>query len=315
MSLNFPICTQPIDHQLRDHLIEQRKKQWSPEKFDYASIAKLIQDYPEGLRILRDIMLFFTKADGLVASNATKSFAEETGLYWAKVNLYFQGYMECVHEQTYGNIALALFGSLKELEDHFEKSKERPAFAAKIQWLEKYMDPTIPFQIRLLAFMCAEKIGFASGFYSVFAFTFIPAIFVSNQEIMADEHMHAETAAILIRHLKGEGIWVLSTEEEEDIIKAAVKVEEEYIKDILGSTPTIIKGNAIRPKEALAYVHHMANEVYKGVGHSEYLYTNTKIPTCMTVAGAPVDTAMFERLPAEYNNAPDENSDSSEDSF
>lgn len=109
-----------------------------------------------------------------------------------------------------------------------------PHIAKKRVWMKRYTNRWIPLQERLVAFACAEGIGFSSAFAGMFWIRHqypgqFNALTTFNSYIMKDENMHTRAGCLYHNSLQNR----CSREVIHEIIAEAVEIEREFMHAII----------------------------------------------------------------------------------
>lgn len=162
------------------------------------------------------------------------------------------------------------------------------------------MDPAVPFFKRLVAFAAVEGIFFSSSFCAIFWLkkrNLLPGLCFSNELISRDEGLHRDFACLLFRQLEGS---VPKEDQKEDIIniiRDAVKVEQEFVNDSL--SVGLIGMNALL---ICQYVESVADHLLAELGYPKIYFTQNPF-SWMELISLQGKTNFFERRVGEYSRA------------
>jgi ribonucleoside-diphosphate reductase subunit M2 len=182
----------------------QVSKVWTPEEIDFRSDLRdwntLEADERE---FLLHVLAFFAISDSLVLENLVTNFCNELANIEVRAFYTFQAAMEMVHAETY-SILLDLFCIEKEEKTRlFQAVETLPSVAAKAAYAQQWMNPSIPYEQRLVAFACVEGILFSGSFCAIYWLKHFkqkcPGLTLSNEFIARDEAQHLWFACFLFK--------------------------------------------------------------------------------------------------------------------
>jgi ribonucleoside-diphosphate reductase subunit M2 len=172
---------------------------YSHERESWAALDEAAKTFLIGL------LSFFVVSDGVIADNITDNFTREFTNRSILFFFAFQASMENTHSWTYSlMIDKAVPDTMREKQSMYTAStnwEKFPHIAQKRAWMKRYTSRWIPLQERLVAFACAEGIGFSSAFAGMFWIREqYPGIFNAlttfNTYIMKDENMHTRAGCL-----------------------------------------------------------------------------------------------------------------------
>ena len=197
---------------------------------DLASWATLNSDEQYFIKM---ILAFFAASDGIVMENICMRFMSEVQLSEARAFYGFQIAMENIHSEMYSLLIDTYIRDDEEKMRLFSAIQHYPCVKKKANWAIKWIQDTeTSYAVRLVAFACVEGISFSGPFCSIYWLKKrgkMPGLTFSNELIARDEALHTEFAILLYRQL----INPLKEKVVHDIIKEAVKIEQEFICEAL----------------------------------------------------------------------------------
>ncbi len=270
---------------------------WTAEEID------LSQDAADWARLnsnekhfISHVLAFFAASDGIVNENLAMNFFNEVQYPEAKCFYGFQIMMENIHSETYSLLIDNYIKDPKEKDKLFNALQTMPCVSKKGEWAMKWISSE-NFVERLVAFCAVEGIFFSGSFCSIFWLKkrgLMPGLSFSNELISRDEGMHCEFACLLYRnHIKNK----LSQERVYEIIKDAVRIEQEFVTD---SLPVDLIG--MNAKLMSEYIEYVADRWLQELGYLKYY--NSKNPfDFMELISLQNKTNFFEKRVAEYQKA------------
>lgn len=255
---------------------------------------------------LLQVLGFFAASDGIVIENIMLNFQTECKASECRAFYSIQNCIENIHSEQY-SLLIEKFAPDDATKDKlFRAVDTHKTTKAKAEWALRYMkrniddDHTTDFSKRLIAFACIEGIMFSSSFACIFFFKNrgdcqMPGLFLSNELISRDEALHRDFAVDLYKHFPR-----LPQEEVHNIIKSAVRVEQDFVSEILPEKK--IRGmNKFLMSD---YVEYVADHLARSLKY-EKIY-NTPLPPLfnfMQMISMEGKTNFFERRVSEYSIA------------
>lgn len=225
---------------------------WFPEHVmekieeDKRSFANMDEDER---RLLEYVLTFFAVSDGVVNENIQISFVDSIKPIEFKFWYGEQMAMENIHNETYCNLLIALFGQqraeeiISGVDDVMAKY---PTISSKISFIRKYVQQHSSLARRLFINAIMEGLFFSSSFAVIFWINSgnmrMPALAKANEYISRDEGSHAEFAiSVYNTYIVNK----LSIVEAHEIIRQAVNVEADFInaampKNLIGMNATLM---------------------------------------------------------------------------
>lgn len=257
-------------------------------------------------KFLLQILGFFAASDGLVVENIMLNFQAEVMVSEARAFYSIQNAIETIHSQQYALLIEKFAPDEIQRNKLFTAIENHSTTKAKAEWALKRMkrneeeDRLTDFSKRLISFACVEGIMFSSSFCAIFFFknrgdAQMPGLFLSNEFISRDEGLHRDFAVDLYKHFPK-----LPVEDVEAIVRSAVTVEQDFVKEILPDK----KIRGMNSKLMCQYTEYVADNLMRALGYSN-IY-NTKLPTLfnfMQMISLEGKTNFFERRVSEYSLA------------
>ena len=182
---------------------------------------------------IKNILAFFSSADGIVNENLVGRFSEEVQIPEARSFYAFQIAIESIHGETYSLMIDTFVKDPQEKNRLFNAMDTIPCIKKKTDWAQKWIsDETTDFATRLIAFAIIEGIFFSGAFCSIYWLKergVMPGLTFSNELISRDESLHTEFAVLLYSHLERR----IPQEKIHEIMKEAVDIETTFITESL----------------------------------------------------------------------------------
>ena len=177
-----------------------------------------------------------------------------------------------------------------------EAMEHVPCIRNKGEWALRWMDSSLPFQQRLVAFACVEGIFFSGAFCAIFWLKkrgIMPGLTFSNELISRDEAMHTQFAALLYKKLGTP----LDAELVNKIVLEAVEIEKEFI---CSSLPCSLIGmNADLMSQ---YIEYVADYLLVMLGHTK-IYNSKNPFSFMELISLEGKANFFESRVSQYQKA------------
>jgi len=233
---------------------------WSVEE------VSLLQDVNDWKKLDDDekhfimmVLGFFANSDFIVNENLDENFVERIKVPEIKACYHYQTAIEDIHSEMYQVLINTLVHDETVKDKLFNSVKNINCIKSKAEWARRWIKEG-SFVQRLLAFSIVEGIFFSASFCSIFWLKkrgLMPGLCQSNELISRDEGMHRDTAVMIYRN------YIVNKLDESvvvDMIKEAVEVEKEFVRD---SLPYNLKGmNKKLMCEYVEYVaDHLSNEL------------------------------------------------------
>ncbi|XP_013788655.1 ribonucleoside-diphosphate reductase subunit M2 B-like [Limulus polyphemus] len=207
---------------------------WTAEEVD---LSKDVYDWEqlkdEERHFISHVLAFFAASDGIVNENLVERFSQEVQVTEARCFYGFQIAIENVHSEMYSLLIDTYIKDPNERMRLFNAIETLPCVKKKADWALTWIShPTATFGERVVAFAAVEGIFFSGSFASIFWLKkrgLMPGLTFSNELISRDEGLHCDFACLLFSHLVNKP----SKERVVEIIKEAVKIEQEFLTDAL----------------------------------------------------------------------------------
>jgi len=207
---------------------------WTTEEVDLSKDLKdWVQLKPQEQHFIKHVLAFFAASDGIVNANLIERFSDEVQIIEAKYFYKCQVAMENIHSEMYSLLIDTYVDNESERRFLFNAIENLPCVKKKADWALKWIrDDVATFAERIIAFAAVEGIFFSGSFASIFWLKkrgLMPGLAFSNELISRDEGLHTDFACLMYRHLVNKP----SVERIYEIIKDAVKIEQEFLTDAL----------------------------------------------------------------------------------
>lgn len=268
---------------------------WTVEEID---LSGDINDWKNKLNsqekyFISRILAFFAASDGIVVENLAQRFLNEVQVPEARCFYGFQIAMENIHSETYSILINTYISDEKERDFLFHSIENIPTIRKKAEWAFKWISSERPFRERLIAFAAVEGIFFSGAFCSIFWLKkrgLMPGLCFSNELISRDEGLHCEFACLLYSMLENK----CDEKTVHEIIKNAVEIEEEFVRDCL---PVNLIG--MNSDEMIKYIRFVSDRLCVSLGYSKIF--NSKNPfDWMELISLQGKTNFFEKRVSEY---------------
>ncbi|PAV57730.1 hypothetical protein WR25_15851 [Diploscapter pachys] len=179
------------------------------------------------------VLAFFAASDGIVNENLVERFSNEVQVTEARFFYGFQIAMENIHSEMYSKLIETYIRDPVERNKLFNAIFEFPFVQKKAEWALRWIsDKQVSFAERVIAFAAVEGIFFSGSFAAIFWLKkrgLMPGLTHSNELISRDEGLHRDFACLMYSHLNNK----LSQKRIHEIIKDAVKIEQEFLTESL----------------------------------------------------------------------------------
>lgn len=207
---------------------------WTAEEVD---LSKDLTDWanlkPDERHFITHVLAFFAASDGIVNENLVERFSQEVQVPEARFFYGFQIAIENVHSEMYSLLIDTYVKDQAERHKLFNAIETMPCVKKKADWALNWIaSKTATFGERVVAFASVEGIFFSGSFASIFWLKkrgLMPGLTFSNELISRDEGLHCDFACLMFKHL----VHKPSHECILDIIKDAVKIEQEFLTEAL----------------------------------------------------------------------------------
>lgn len=268
---------------------------WTAKEINFTADYKDWVELSDNERFfIEHILAFFAGADGIVLENLLSNFINEVKAPEARNFYALQGAMENIHSQVYSILIDTYIKDTERKKFLFNAIDNIPCIKKKAEWAMKWLDPSLPFEKRLIAFSIVEGVFFSGSFCSIFWLKsmnkMVKSLGTSNELIARDEGLHTDFAVLIYKHLENK----LSQNEIEEIFREAVKIEEEFICE---SLPCNLIG--MNQKLMKQYIRYVADRLIVQLGFNK-IYNDTNPFDFMKNIGLDGKTNFFEKRVSEY---------------
>ncbi len=252
------------------------------------------------MRFLTYVLAFFHSSDGIINENLVTNFCQEVQPIQVRAFYTFQMAIETVHSEMYALLLDTYLKNPVTKNAMLGAIHTVPCIRRKAEWAMKWFDRKHSFATRIIAFAAVEGIFFSGSFCAIFYLKHcnynLPGLFMSNEFISRDEALHCDYACHIYRDLLHHK---LDTETVHEIIREAVDIEAEFIRDAL---PISLIG--MNADMMLQYIQMIADRLLTSIQHP-ILYGAT-LPTqfsFMDQMCLPGKNNFFEKRVSEYSKA------------
>lgn len=271
---------------------------WTSGEIDFSADTNDWENLNEDEKhFLLNILAFFAGSDGIVLENLLTNFFTEVQIPEARSFYALQAAIENIHGEVYG-LLIDTFSENDEIKNKlFNAIETIPCVKKKADWAIKWMNPSLSFAHRLVAFAIVEGVFFSGSFCAIFWFKsrnkMVKTLGTSNELIARDESMHTEFAIALYHHLDNK----LDNESIYGIIREAVEIEEEFIIDSIKCSMIGMNENLMRQ-----YIRFVADRLLIQLGCPK-IYNDENPFAFMETIGLDGKTNFFEKRVTEYQLA------------
>ena len=271
---------------------------WTSGEIDFSADSNDWENLNEDEKhFLLNILAFFAGSDGIVLENLLTNFFTEVQIPEARSFYALQAAIENIHGEVYG-LLIDTFSENDEIKNNlFNAIETIPCVKKKADWAIKWMNPSLSFAHRLVAFAIVEGVFFSGSFCAIFWFKsrnkMVKTLGTSNELIARDESMHTEFAVALYHHLDNK----LDNESIYSIIREAVEIEEEFIIDSIKCSMIGMNENLMRQ-----YIRFVADRLLIQLGCPK-IYNDENPFAFMETIGLDGKTNFFEKRVTEYQLA------------
>jgi ribonucleoside-diphosphate reductase beta chain len=263
----------------------------SGDKADFDSLSEQERHF------LSMVLAFFATSDGIVADNLSERFGREICIREAKMFYDLQKTMENIHSTMYSLLIDTYISDPSDKQKLFHSIENFPCVEKKAKWALTWMESSLPFQQRLIAFAVVEGIFFSGSFCSIFWLKSrgkMPGLCSSNTLIARDEGMHQDFAVLLYNSFFDTKV---EQSRVKQIVREAVDVEKEFITEAIPASLIGINNDTMK-----TYIEFVADRLLTQLGYEkEY---NSECPfDFMLTQGMQTKTNFFEHRSTEYQKS------------
>ena len=272
---------------------------WTVEEVDLNHDVAHWAKLTDGERhFIKHVLAFFAASDGIVNENLCTNFFTEIEIPEVRSFYGFQISIENIHSEMYSLLINTYISDKAEKSNVLNAITTMPCVTRKAEWALKWCDPsTASFAERLVAFVAVEGIFFSGSFCAIFWLKkrgLMPGLCFSNELISRDEGMHCDFACLLYSKLLNR----LSEDRIHEIIKDAVTIEMEFVRD---SLPVSLLG--MDCSSMCQYIQFCANRLLLALGYSKLYEGATNPFDWMDMISLEGKTNFFEKRVGEYSKA------------
>lgn len=288
----------PITH----HSIWEMYKQaeasfWTAEEID---LSIDLQDWENRLTsdekyFIKHVLAFFAASDGIVNENLAVNFMNEVQYPEARCFYGFQIMIENIHSEAYSLLIDTYIKNPDEKHHLFHAIETVPCVSKKAEWALRWISKG-SFSERLVAFAAVEGIFFSGSFCSIFWLKkrgLMPGLSFANELISRDEGLHCDFACLLYSQLVSK----LPIETLHTIIRSAVTIEREFVKDAL---PVRLIG--MNADLMCQYIEFVADRLLVALGAPKIFNASNPFDF-MDLISIPGKTNFFERRVSDYQKS------------
>jgi ribonucleotide reductase beta subunit family protein with ferritin-like domain len=204
------------------------------------------------------VLAFFASSDGIIMENIDLNFGSEVQIPEARSFYAYQAFNESIHSETYSLMINKLVRDSEEEALLLSSIQHVPSIKLKAEWAMKWLDKSLGFEDRLVAFACVEGIFFSGSFCAIFWLKkrgVMPGLCFSNELISRDEGLHQTFAVELYKLLQKKSTKVY------DIVREAVECESEFIRSAL-----MVKLIGMTDESMIQYIQFVADRLLNQFG-------------------------------------------------
>ena len=207
---------------------------WTSEEIDLGSDMTDWDKLSQNERhFVSHVLAFFAASDGIVNENLAQNFMTEIQSAEARCFYGFQIAVENIHSETYSLLIDTYIKDPAEKTRLLNAIETVPCVERKAKWALQWCNSDLAsFAERCIAFAAVEGIFFSGSFCAIFWLKkrgLMPGLAFSNELISRDEGLHCDFACMLYNKLENK----LPAERILEIIKHAVDIEQEFVRDAL----------------------------------------------------------------------------------
>jgi ribonucleoside-diphosphate reductase beta chain len=269
---------------------------WTAEEIDFpADISDWEQLSESEQFFISNVLSFFAGSDGIIFENLSINFIDEIKVPEIRAYYGWQAAMETIHSETY---ALMIDTYIPEDSKYkiFNGIKELSGVKKKAEWTQKWLNQTIPFQERLVAFTIVEGIFFSGSFCAIFWLKYVKKLMTkalgkSNELIARDESLHTDFGVLLYTYIENK----LSEDKIKDMMVSAVEIEKEFICNSFQCNLIGINADSMK-----TYIEFQADRLIEKLGYTK-IY-NSECPfNFMDTMSLDGKSNFFEQRVTDYN--------------
>ncbi|XP_011010281.1 PREDICTED: ribonucleoside-diphosphate reductase small chain A isoform X1 [Populus euphratica] len=231
---NQRFCMFPIRYK---ELWEMYKKAeasfWTAEEVDLSQDMQQWEALSDSEKhFISHVLAFFAASAGFVLENLAARFLNDVQIPEARAFYGFQIAMENIHSEMYSLLLETYIKDSREKCRLFNAIENIPCVAEKAKWALDWIQSSMVFAERLVAFACIEGIFFSGSFCAIFWLKkrgLMPGLTFSNELISRDEGLHCDFACLLYSLLQRKLHW----QKVYHIVGEAVEIETKFVCEAL----------------------------------------------------------------------------------
>ncbi|KXS14430.1 ribonucleoside-diphosphate reductase subunit M2 [Gonapodya prolifera JEL478] len=266
---------------------------WRVEEVDLQDDIAQFSNLTEGEQhFIKMVLAFFNFSDIIVIESVVQRIFEDVQIPEARLFLSFQVAIESVHSEMYSMFIDSLVTESDEKLRLFHGLEHFPFLRKKATWARRFIGDDVDFGKRTVGFIIVEGLFFSASFAAIFYLKkrgICKGLAFANKLISADEALHTEFGATLLRHVRNKPspAWI------RDTVRAAVEVEEEFVT---GSLPLKLIG--MNSDLMVQYVQFVADYLLDMMGCDKFY--NVSNPFDFMAMQGMLDKANFFETKAVY---------------
>lgn len=268
---------------------------WTSEEIDLGSDMVDWEKLSKNERhFVSHVLAFFAASDGIVNENLAQNFMTEIQSAEARCFYGFQIAVENIHSETYSLLIDTYIKDQTEKTRLLNAIETVPCVERKAKWALQWCNSNLAsFAERCIAFAAVEGIFFSGSFCAIFWLKkrgLMPGLAFSNELISRDEGLHCDFACMLYNKLQNK----LPTERIVEIIRHAVDIEQEFVRDalpveLIGMNSTLMQ----------QYIEFCADRLLFALGCPKYYQAQNPFEWMETIS-LQGKTNFFEKRVGEY---------------
>jgi ribonucleoside-diphosphate reductase subunit M2 len=271
---------------------------WTTEEVDLSDDIKHWNTLSNDEKhFIKHVLAFFAASDGIVMENLAVRFMKDVQIPEVRAFYGFQIAIENIHSEMYALLLDTYIKDAEEKQTLFRAIETVPAVKKKADWSLKWIDSSVNFAERLVAFACVEGIFFSGSFCAIYWLKkrgLMPGLTFSNELISRDEALHTDFACLMFSFLSKSRI---SDKQVKEILLDAVNIEKEFVCE---SLPVMLVGmNKTLMSE---YIEFVADRLLIDLGVPKHFYTPNPFDF-MELISLQGKTNFFEKRVGEYQKA------------
>lgn len=211
---------------------------WSENEITMTKDQEQFENMSENeQKFVKNILAFFSFADGLVNHNIDFNFLKDITPAGAKRYYALQEVIEYVHQATYDKLLVNFVPDMQELDKLRNALATMPVLSKKGNWALNYINSDSTFVEKLVAMIVLEGIMFSGSFASIEYLKterklLVNSLGKANELIMRDELLHTAVGINVYKtYVKNK----LADEYIIEMVSEGVMIEKEFIENSLDS--------------------------------------------------------------------------------